>query len=137
MIFVKSADLIEGHEGRKNKLYYDTEGVPTAGIGRNLLKPFSDAVIELMFKEDLDEARADCLKYPWFKGLNLPRQAVIENMMFNLGASRFAGFKKTIAYLDIGDFESASVEMLDSKWSVQVGNRSKELSKMMKTGQWL
>ncbi|MNG07498.1 hypothetical protein D3C84_908020 [compost metagenome] len=38
--------------------------------------------------------------------------------------------------VEIGDYKSASVEMLNSTWARQVGSRAKRLSKQMLTGEW-
>ena len=55
-------------------------------------------------------------------------------MLFNLGLPRLKTFKKFLAACEAGDFDLASVEMLDSKWASQVGNRAIELSEQMKAG---
>ena len=73
---------------------------------------------------------------PWIKALNAPRYAMLVNMAFNLGVGGLLGFKKTLAFVRVGDFRSAAKEMLNSKWAAQVGNRAKELSRQMETGQW-
>ena len=41
-----------------------------------------------------------------------------------------------IAHISEGNFELASKEMLNSRWSKQVGQRSIELAEQMRTGQW-
>ena len=62
------------------------------------------------------------------------RQAVLIDMMFNLGSPRFKQFKKMIQALEDNDYSRASFEMLDSKWAVQVGNRANYLAEKMKQG---
>ena len=57
-------------------------------------------------------------------------------MVYNLGLTRFKGFKKTIGFIELGEYDLAATEMLDSKWARQVGKRAIELSHMMKTGSW-
>ena len=57
------------------------------------------------------------------------------DMLFNLGLSRLSGFKRMFRALRKGDYDTASKEMLDSKWARQVGPRAKRLAKMMKTGE--
>jgi lysozyme len=52
-------------------------------------------------------------------------------MYFNLG-NRLFGFKKTLKYIDEGNYAQAAEEMLDSKWAGQVGERAQRLSRMMK-----
>ena len=89
-----------------------------------------------MLKTDVTQAFKDAHKFRWFKSLDGVRRAVVVNMLFNMGWKKFNGFRKTIALIDHGDYNAASVEMLDSKWAKQVGPRADELSKMMSTGQW-
>ena len=41
-------------------------------------------------------------------------------------------FKKTIAFLRLGHFDQASVEMCDSKWYRQTPNRARKLAKIIR-----
>ena len=134
---MKSEDLIKTHEGRELKPYRDTVGVLTIGYGRNLEKGISEHIANELFKEDMVDVRSDCLKFEWFHDLSEVRQAVIENMVFNLGYTRFSKFKKTIKYIAASDFRLAAKEMLDSKWARQVGYRADELSHMMASNLWV
>lgn len=133
---MNSEDLIKRHEGKRNKVYYDTEGIMTIGYGYNLEKGLSDAAVDFLFKESMQEVYSEALSFSWYANLSPVRRAVIENMLFNLGKSRFMGFKRTIQYLDNGQFDQAAEEMLNSKWSKQVGSRAITLSEMMKTDRW-
>jgi len=101
-------------------------------------KGISDAVCSLMFQEDIDDARKDAEKFSWYSRLNSARRAVILNMIFNMGLTRFSGFKKTIEYIDQGLYLSASKEMKDSKWYREdvANSRSDRLAEMMRTGTW-
>jgi len=67
------------------------------------------------------------MKEPWWRSLNDNRQRVIANMCFNLGHPRLSKFKKFIQAMQISDWERAAEEMLDSKWSSQVGDRALRL----------
>ncbi len=66
--------------------------------------------------------------------LNTIRREVIIEMVFNLGMTRFLGFKKLLDAIQKQDWERASSEMLNSKWAAQVKGRAVELAEMMKTG---
>jgi lysozyme len=57
---------------------------------------------------------------------------VVYNMCYQMGVSGFSKFKKTIQYLMDEDYDNASREMLDSRWSRQTPNRSIELSNIVK-----
>ena len=56
------------------------------------------------------------------------------DMAFNMGVPRLLKFKKMWAAIHEGDFATASEEMLDSRWSTQVGQRSTKLALVMKEG---
>lgn len=131
-------DMITEHEGKRLDLYQDTEEIYTIGVGHNLeAKGISEAVCELMLEEDIGEAIEDADTFRWFESeLNDPRRAVVVDMIFNLGLTRFTQFKKTIQFLENGLFQSAAKEMLDSKWATQVGRRAIRLSEIMRTGEW-
>ena len=55
-------------------------------------------------------------------------------MCFNLGLSRLLGFKKFLAAMEVADWDKAGKEMLDSKWSRQVGPRSTRLRDLLLEG---
>ena len=44
-----------------------------------------------------------------------------------MGAPRLSKFKKFIAAVNEADWTTAGVEMLDSRWAKQVGNRATRL----------
>lgn len=116
-------------------LYLDSEGIQTIGYGHNIEeKGISPAVAEMMLHEDIAEAIRDCHRFDWFQKLNDARQAVVCSMIFNMGLGRFSEFKKTIAYIELEQYEEAAREMLDSKWSRQVGSRATRLSKIFENG---
>lgn len=64
---------------------------------------------------------------PWWADLCEDHQRVIANMAFNLGINRLLKFKKFLGALQEHDFETAAVEMMDSKWATQVGPRATRL----------
>ena len=55
---------------------------------------------------------------------------------FNLGPAGLLKFGRTLSAVEQGDYETAAVEMLDSRWAGQVGQRATRLSEMMLTGEW-
>ncbi|MCP4649563.1 MAG: glycoside hydrolase family protein [PVC group bacterium] len=127
-------DMIKKHEGLSLTVYNDTEGIPTVGYG-HALHPGSKIPIHVanaLFNQDFWSAYRDYEKL----GLDLDpvRKAVVIDMLFNLGWKRFHTFKKMIAALREGDYETAAKEMLDSKWKNQVGDRAVRLARMMERG---
>lgn len=113
----------------------------TIGIGRNLTdRGISPEEAEFLFENDLELAEKESIAWLGFNCwtiLNEQRRGVVINMMFNLGAPRLAKFKKFKAALLAYDYQEAAVEMLDSKWARQVGERSQRLAEMMRSGFWL
>jgi lysozyme len=131
----KLLDELTRDEGYRRKVYKDSVGIETVGIGRNLVDVgISMEEARMLLRNDVKEAVSHAEKFHWYSGLSSPRKRVIINMIFNIGITRFKKFKKTIQYISVGDFSSASVEMLDSKWAEQVGVRATRLSVMMKKG---
>lgn len=129
-------------EGVRAHMYYDSEGYATIGVGR-LIDPrrgggLRESEIDYLLANDIEEAVAALRdRLPWFDSLNEARQGVLANMAFNLGVDGLLGFKRTLALVERGDYEAASVEMLDSKWARQVGQRAQRLSEQMRTGRWV
>ena len=129
---------IEIHEGRRDRIYSDTVGKLTVGIGRNISdKPFHQSEIELMFTNDLHEAWGDLMTHlPWVADLDEVRQYVLLDMSFNLGITRLKQFVRTLGAIEEGDYAQAKRFMLESRWAEQVGRRAQALAKMMGSGQW-
>lgn len=137
--------LLSEDEGRTGKMYKDSKGIWTVGVGHNMEDgELSEAVISMIFQEDLRDTRRDAMKFSWFEELNEPRQAVILNMIFNMGLPRFSGFKNTIDLIRQGLYQSAADEMLrgsapdgKSKWYHDVkAHRAERLAEMMRSGSW-
>lgn len=123
-------------EGVELKAYQDTVGIWTIGIGRNLQDVgVSMEEAEFLLSNDIDVAVNDLQRtFDWFEGLSGARQRVCINMCFNLGLTRLLGFKKFLAAMEAGDWKTAGVEMLDSKWARQVGVRSTRLRDLVVEG---
>jgi len=129
-------------EGVRAHMYYDSEGYATIGVGR-LIDPrrgggLRDHEIDYLLANDIEETMSALRdRLPWFDALEPARQGVLANMAFNLGVDGLLGFRKTLALVERGEFAAASVEMLDSKWARQVGQRAQRLSEQMRTGRWV
>jgi len=126
------------HEGLRLKPYRCPAGYLTIGVGRNLeARGISREEAMVLLENDIAEAEAAARGFfPAFDRLEEPRQAVLVDMAFNLGAVRLGGFRRFRAALERGDFEQAAREMLDSKWAEQVGPRARRLAEMMRRGTW-
>jgi len=130
----KLLENIKESEGFRPRVYQCTEGFDTIGYGF--------AVKDLHLDEDIAsmilERKVAELKlriHREFEFLaDMPEcvQDVVIEMCYQMGISGFCKFKKTIAFLRLREFNSASVEMLDSKWYRQTPNRAKKLSDIVK-----
>lgn len=122
------------HEGLRLKPYRCTENKLTIGVGRNIEERGITAT-EAMFllKNDIEAVEKELSRFDWFTKQDEIRRRVLIDMGF-MGVPRLLGFKKMIQALGADDYEKAAAEMLDSKWSRQVGGRAVRLAKMMRTG---
>lgn len=152
------------HEGLRLEIYKCPAGKWTIGVGRNLEAKGLTAkeqecifgvsglnkneVIDALFgrkitkedalfllQNDIAEVTEQLEKFEWFNRLDEVRQKVIVDMRFNLGMAGLLQFKRMIAALIDRDWIKASEQMVDSRWYHQVGNRSKRLVEMMRTGE--
>jgi lysozyme len=134
----KLLNQITRQEGYRQFPYRCSRGKLSCGIGRNL----EDNGITLdeaqyMLSNDVRHATLDCEKmFPIFYELDVVRQCVLINMMFNMGAGKFGLFKEFRVAIQKKDFRTAAREMQDSAWFQQVGNRAVELTKQLDSGVW-
>jgi len=135
MIMGSLIDDIKRHEGLRLKPYMDTEGVLTIGYGHNLEEGISQDIAEYILASDIATHVMELKdNFPVVMELSTDRREVLINMTFNLGINRLKGFKKMWAAIKLRKYDVASVEMLNSKWANQVGNRAVELAEIMRGG---
>ncbi|HEV2418290.1 MAG TPA: glycoside hydrolase family protein [Terriglobia bacterium] len=138
----------EGPKGPALTAYTDTMGHPTVGIGFNLDRPDAPQKITAMglnyqqvragqqsltldqinqlFAADVNTAIASAASIvPGFDALPDAAQMVITDMIFNLGPRGFAGFARAISAFENKNWEMAALEMTQSAWYAQTGQRSK------------
>lgn len=127
------AELVRD-EGLRLRIYKDTVGKLTIGVGRNLDDVgISKDEAYLMLDNDIQRTSDSLDKnLPWWKTLDEVRQRVILNMAFNMGINSLLGFKNTLAAIQAGRYNDAADGMLASKWATQVGDRATRLAKMMR-----
>ena len=152
-------DKLIAHEGMVLKVYQDTLGIDTIGIGRNLkdrgiskeeLDYMDIPNMDTVYEHGITEADARylalndikivenelCKVHECVENLDAVRQLILMDMAFNMGVPRLCKFKKMWNAIHEGNFEAASLEMMDSRWARQVGNRAKKLSDAMKSGEF-
>lgn len=125
------------HEGLRLKLYTDSLGVPTLGVGRNVRdKGISNEEAFMLLAHDIDEAIADLTQsFLWFAALDPVRQRVLIDMRFNMGPNTFREFRHTLHAVAVGNYTAAADGMLASRWALQVKGRAETLARMMRTGE--
>lgn len=129
-------DQLIDHEGMELEVYEDSLGIPTIGIGRNLVdRGITEDEARFLCNNDIDIVERELVaEFPIVAELDSIRQRVLIDMAFNVGVPRLTGFRKMWAAIHCGDYAEAAVEMMDSKWARQVGRRAERLSLMMETG---
>lgn len=130
-------------EGVEYKIYKDSEGLRTFGIG-HLIKssdpedklPVGSKVdkdrVQAVFNADLNTAVSLTKSiYPSVDTWPGEVQEILVNMAFNLGG-RLRNFQKLAKALNERDWRKAADEMKDSKWYTQVKGRGERLVSRMK-----
>lgn len=133
----KLKERVKKSEGWRDQLYVCPEGKLTIGYGFNvedtkMPRAAADLWLDILLKHT-KEALEKCEYGQVFKDLSESRQGVLIDMAYNLGLTGLLRFKKMWYALSEGEYESAAVEMLDSRWARQVGKRATELSTIMET----
>ena len=140
----KLREQLKIDEGVKYEIYNDHLGYPTFGIGHLVTEqdeeygkptgtPVSEQRVNDVFDNDVAIYMSEAKKvFPNLDQLPDEAQQVIVNMTFNMGAPRLAKFKKFIAGVNNSDWNTAAVEMMDSRWAKQVGNRAERLRDRIK-----
>ena len=139
MVREKLLDMLMLHEGLELKPYQCTADKTSIGVGRNLQDlGISEDEAKYLLNNDVDRILKEVEHWSFLEKLNEPRQAVILDMVFNMGVTRFNAntWVKTFAAVQNEEWEKAANEMLDSKWAKQVGQRAIRLSQMMRKGEW-
>ena len=132
----KILDLLKLHEGFRSSVYKCSEGYYTIGYGRLVDQSLGGGITkdeaEILLCNDVEKCKKILSnKLTFFKDLSENRQIVLIDMYFNLG-NRLFKFINTLSALENKNYEKAADEMLLSKWSEQVGQRSVTLSDMMR-----
>ena len=133
---------VKEHEGYRNKVYLDSLGKRTVGVGHLCVedfwedgKEYEEKFLLTILEHDLQSAVKSAERL--LKGCpildSLAREIVIE-MVFQLGETGVSKFKNMLKALEEGPhYKTAAIEMLDSRWAKQTPNRAKKMSNSMKS----
>lgn len=156
-IIATAYPVIRGHEGWELKVYRDTLGIPTIGVGFNLLNPDARELCEscgadydALLSGSAELTATQCewiyqqlalgvlgwltLIFPAFYIYSQNRQIGLLDMGYNLGETRFRAFRMMISAVLAGDWEEASRQALDSLWARQVGARANDDAEWLANG---
>ena len=121
-------------EGLRLKPYRCTAGKLTIGVGRNLDdRGLTEPEALLLLDNDIQACWTQLeVGLPWITTAPEAVQEVLTNMCFNLGVHGLLKFKKTLGFLQTGDYQDAAAEMLRSDWASQVGPRADRLAQKLR-----
>lgn len=133
-------ETLKRHEGVRYYVYRDHLGYETIGVGRCINRAVGlglspDEVEYLLINdvqrciEELDGA------FEWFKDLDEVRREAMINLCFNLGLTKLRKFVNALEAMKQRNYNKAATEFLNSKWANQVGERSREVAHMIRTGE--
>ena len=143
----KLLESVKRHEGYRNKVYLDTLGKRTVGVGHLCVedfweddKEYEESFLMEILEKDLqgaiDKAEDLINNCPSGGKANISDDAkiLIIEMIFQLGGNGVSKFRKMWQALqqDPPDYAEASVQMLDSRWAKQTPNRANEMAQHMK-----
>lgn len=154
--------MLKGDEGIRTRWYTDSEGYPTIGIGHLLIREktkdsarinalISKSVgrevtngtitaeeVSKLFARDLADVQAGIRRTADLKDVyamvNIPRQMALENMSFQMGYAGVGKFKKALAAMKVGDWQTAYRQLRTSTWASQTPGRAARVSKIILTG---
>ena len=132
---------VKAHEGYRNKVYLDSLGKRTVGVGHLCVEDhwedgvaYPEEMLMKVLEDDLknairgaEELCSDC------PVLEDQAKEIIVEMVFQLGktgVSKFRNMWKALGQ-DPPQYDVAATEMLDSRWAKQTPNRAKEMSDHM------
>ena len=137
----KLISMLKQHEGVETHAYKCSENKITIGVGRNVDKGgglgLSVDEVNYLLQNDIDRVISELnSEYDWFADLDEVRQDAMIDISFNLGQTRLRAFKKALSAMSEGDWDEAADQFMDSRWSDQVGIRAKNLTEMIRTGEY-
>jgi lysozyme len=135
-------DSVKKHEGYRNKVYLDTLGKRTVGVGHLCVEDWWDDNVEYeekflmdILQKDLQESirgARELMEEYGCKDIDEKAEELLIEMVFQLGKTGVSKFRNMWKCLSELNYVGASFEMLDSKWAKQTPNRAKAMAEQMK-----
>jgi len=136
-------ESVKKHEGYRNKVYLDTLGKRTVGVGHLCVedfweddKEYEEKFLMTILEHDLSTAIKGANELMAENGcmdMNEKAHEIIIEMIFQLGKTGVSKFKNMWKALSELNYVGASYEMLDSRWAKQTPNRAKGMADTMKS----
>ena len=135
-------ESVKKHEGYRNKVYLDTLGKRTVGVGHLCVedfwedyKEYEEKFLMTILEHDLSTAikgANDLMAEHGCMDINEKAHEILIEMVFQLGKTGVSKFKNMWKALAEHNYVGASFEMLDSRWAKQTPNRANAMAKTMK-----
>lgn len=145
-IRAKAKEMLRRNEGEHAKVYKDSEGNPTIGVGFNLTRPDADKRLRrvkttrarILAGEVLTPGQADWLLdadltdvlqdlvtlFPDFVDMPEKAQLVLIDLRFNCGPGGLRTFVNTLQSIKTAQWDDAAQRLSMSQWAEQVGARA-------------
>lgn len=116
--------------------YRCTSGKLSIGYGTNIQDGITREEALLLMRHRLGKVVAALeSRLPFWPRLTDERRRVVANMGYQLGVAGLMGFRRMLAALERGDYDTAGKEMMDSKWAKHDSPaRARRLAKVMVRG---
>ena len=137
----KLLESVRKHEGYRNKVYLDTLGKRTVGVGHLCVedfweddKEYEESFLMEILQKDLQGAIDGAENLCEDLKISDNAKIIIIEMIFQLGKTGVSKFRNMWKALqqDPPSYSVAATEMLDSRWAKQTPNRAKEMSDHMR-----
>ena len=135
-------ESVKKHEGYRNKVYLDTLGKRTVGVGHLCVedfweddKEYEEKFLMEILQKDLQQAirgARSLMEDHGCAAIDEQAEEILIEMVFQLGMTGVSKFKNMWKCLSELNYVGASYEMLDSRWAKQTPNRAKAMAKTMK-----
>ena len=130
------AESLKFEEGYRAHVYLCSAGAQTVGYGRNVDADggigISEEEADYLLRNDIARTIDECKRWDWFDRLDPSRQSVVVQLCFQLGYPRLSNFNRMLTALSQQDYETAAVELLDSRFAEQVPERARRLADQMR-----
>ncbi len=133
---------VKDHEGYRNKVYLDTLGKRTVGVGHLCVedfweddKEYEENFLMTILEKDLETAikgSKELMEEHECSDIDDLAKEIIVEMIFQLGKTGVSKFRNMWKALSELNYVGASFEMLDSRWAKQTPNRANGMADLMK-----